>query len=180
MQKYLTKEFQSGVVIMNFWKMHRRKKPLYGVAILYALLNYAIISMSRSFSINDQSGYSMHIVSMHMQIPYYHSAWEVQRASLGYTYQAGSYTTVVAFDLVVIPQWLVVIPRVYNIPRGKFKAPRSIIKRCVNTQINFCEQQLGTMDCFVVHVASKAAAEVQANYITLLLWDILHSTSASL
>ena len=47
--------------------------------------------------------------------------------------------------LVVIPQWLLVIPQ-----PGKFKAPQSIIKKCVNTQVNICEEQLGAMDCFVV------------------------------
>ena len=47
--------------------------------------------------------------------------------------------------LVVIPQWLVVIPQ-----QEKFKAPQPINKKCVNTQVNICEQQLGTMDCFVV------------------------------
>ena len=72
--------------------------------------------------------------------------------SKGYNYQAGSYTPVVTFDLVVIPQWLEVIPQwLVVIPQqGKFKAPQSIIKKSVNTQVNICEEQLGTMDCFVV------------------------------
>ena len=46
------------------------------------------------------------------------------------TMQVGSYTPVVTFDLVVIPQWLVVIPQ-----QGNFKAPQSVIKECVNTTI---------------------------------------------
>ena len=25
----------------------------------------------------------------------------------------------------------------------------ALIKKCVNTQVNICEQQLGTIDCFV-------------------------------
>ena len=72
--------------------------------------------------------------------------------SKGYSYQAGSYTPVVTFDLVAIPQWLEVIPQwLVVIPQqGKFKAPQSIIKKCVNTQVSICEEQLGTMDCFVV------------------------------
>ena len=74
------------------------------------------------------------------------------RGLKGYNYQAGSYIPVVSFDLVVIPQWLEVIPQwLVVIPQqGKFKAPQSIIKKCVNTQVNICEEQLGTMDCFVV------------------------------
>ena len=64
--------------------------------------------------------------------------------------------------LVFIPQWLVVIPQ-----QGKFKAPQPINKQCVNTQVNICEEQLGTMDSVLCCVASKA--EIQASYITLHL-----------
>ena len=75
----------------------------------------------------------------------------------------------VSFDLAVIPQWLEVIPQwLVVIPQqGKFKAPQSINKKCVNTQVNICEEQLSTMGC----VLSKA--EIQASYITLHLWDII-------
>ena len=80
---------------------------------------------------------------------------------------------VISFDLVVISQWLKVIPQwlVVISQQGKFKAPQPINKQCVNTQVNICEHQLGTMNCFVVYVASKA--EIQASYITLHLWDII-------
>ena len=40
---------------------------------------------------------------------------------------------------------LVVIPQ-----QEKFKAPQSIAKKCVNTPVNIYEEQLGTMDYFVV------------------------------
>ena len=58
----------------------------------------------------------------------------------------------IVIELVVIPQWLEVIPQwLVVIPQQeKFKAPQSIIKKCVNTQVNICEEQPGTMDCFVV------------------------------
>ena len=50
--------------------------------------------------------------------------------SKGSTGVAGSYTPVVTFDLVVVPQWLKVIPQ-----REKIEALQSIIKKCVNTTI---------------------------------------------
>ena len=81
-----------------------------------------------------------------------------------YNYKAGSYTPVVSFDLVVIPKWLVFIPQ-----EGKFKAPQSIIKRCVNTQVNICEEQLGTIDCFLVSYQKLRYKQD----ITLHLWGII-------
>ena len=53
----------------------------------------------------------------------------------------------------------------YPMQQTKFKAPQSIIKKCVNTQVNICEQQLGTMDCFVEW--HQKLQEIQASYITL-------------
>ena len=81
-------------------------------------------------------------------------------------YQVGSYTPVVSFDLVVIPQWLEVIPQwLVVIPwQGKFKAPQSIIKKCVNTQVNICEEQLGIMDCFVVLYQKLRYKQVVSHY----------------
>ena len=61
--------------------------------------------------------------------------------------------------LVVIPQWLVVIPQ-----QGKFKAPQSIIKKCVNTQVNICEEQLGTMNYFVVCYQKLRYKQVISHY----------------
>jgi len=68
-----------------------------------------------------------------------------------YNYQAGSYTPVVSFDLVVILEWLEVIPQwlVFIPQEEKFKALQLIIKRCVNTQVNLCEEQLGTFLCHI-------------------------------
>ena len=68
-----------------------------------------------------------------------------------FNYQAGSFISVVAFDLVIIPQWLEVIPQWFVVipQQQKFKAPESIIKKGVSAQVNICEQQLGTMDCYV-------------------------------
>ena len=54
---------------------------------------------------------------------------------MGYNYQAGSYTgPVVTFDVVLIPQRLVVIPQwlVAISQLEKFKALQSIIKKCVD------------------------------------------------
>ena len=61
--------------------------------------------------------------------------------------------------LVVIPQWLVVIPQ-----QGKFKAPQPINKQCVSTQVNICEEQLGTMDCFVVWHQKLRYKQVISHY----------------
>ena len=51
-------------------------------------------------------------------------------------------------SLVVIPQWLVVIPQ-----REKFKALQSIIKKYVNTTI-------------VAHIKTNMKAGIQASYIS--------------
>ena len=90
----------------------------------------------------------------------------------------------VSFDLVVIPQWLEVIPQcLVVIPQqGKFKAPRSIIKKCVNTQVNICEEQLGTMDYFVVCYPKLRYKQVISHYtcgISLLFTLCLGFASAS-
>ena len=61
--------------------------------------------------------------------------------------------------LEVIPQWLVVIPQ-----QGKFIAPQLIIKKCVNTQVNICEEQLGTMDYFVVYYQKLRYKQVISHY----------------
>ena len=114
-------------------------------------------STYQSFFINQLS--FIICIIFHLYACLYPSAGEVQRVWQGYNYQAGSYTPVVTFDLVVIPQWLEVIPQWLEVipqwlvvipQQGKFKAPQSIIKKCVNTQVNICEEQLGTMDYFVV------------------------------
>ena len=104
--------------------------------------------------------------------------------SKGYSYQAGSYTPVVTFDLVAIPQWLEVIPQwLVVIPQqGKFKASQSIIKKCVNTQVTICEEQQGTMDCFVVSYQKLRYKQVISHYtcgISLLFTLYLGFASAS-
>ena len=87
-------------------------------------------------------------------------------------------------SLVVIPQWLEVIPQwLVVIPQqGKFKAPQSIIKKCVNTQVNICKEQLGTMDYFVVSYQKLRYKQVISHYtcgISLLFTLCFGFASAS-
>ena len=53
----------------------------------------------------------------------------------------------VIFDLVVIPQWLVVIPQ-----QGKFKSPQPITKKCVNIQVNICEQRVLFLRIYIANI----------------------------
>ena len=119
----------------------------------FILTTFVLVKYSRAFVERPSQGTSSLASRLTtVSLDLYSSAWEVQRVLLGYNYQAGSYTLVVSFDLAVIPLWLEVIPQwLVVIPQqGKFKAPQPINKQCVNTQVNICEEQLGTVDCFVV------------------------------